>query len=290
MKARRSQPMASGLSRYIDEISAAPRLTAEEEHELFRGWHERGDEACRQKILASNLRYVVAIAMRYMNPSISLEDLIEEGNVGLLVAFDKYEPDKGIRFITYGAFWIKALVLRTVTRVARNYRTGSGPYASQIMFKLKKEQARSLCLFGDDDEVCRDLAAKMNLSEDQVREFMQVLDTVNVSLDAPALGAENVTTKDMLEDLRPSPEDQAFGLELKELADEILAGAMTVLTTRERTIIQKRLLDEDQASLAEVGETLGVTRERVRQIEERAVAKLRSYVKRSGIFKTKMFS
>jgi RNA polymerase sigma-32 factor len=119
---------------------------------------------------------------------------------------------------------------------------------------------------------------------------MQVLDTVNVSLDAPALGAENVTTKDMLEDLHPSPEDQAFGRELKELADEILAGAMTVLTTRERTIIQKRLLDEDPASLAEVGDALGVTRERVRQIEERAVAKLRSYVKRSGIFKSKMFS
>ncbi len=274
---------SQGVQTYINQVLAHPKLSIKEERKLFRKWRKTRRPAYKSAILMANLRYVVAIALGYRCYPVDIEDLIAEGNIGLLVAFDKYKSSKGTRFITYAAYWVRAFILSQIIRLSHNGRTGAGPYRSKIFFKIRREKARSVCKFGDCDEAYEDLADKMQMSVDKVCEMAAILEASDVSIDNPLKFDSRVTLQDFLSDGGTSPEDEASSSEKGQLMRRLVEIAMENLDKREKYIIQKRIFEDDGASLAEIGRDLGVSRERARQLEGRAKKKIRISLESSGI-------
>jgi RNA polymerase sigma-32 factor len=272
-----------GVQGYINQVLAIPKLSIKDERELFRKWRKTGRHVYKSSILMANLRYVVAIALGYRCYPVDIEDLIAEGNIGLMVAFDKYRSSRGTRFITYAAYWVRAFILSQIIRLSHNGRTGAGPYRSKIFFKIRREKARSVCKFGDCDEAYEDLADKMQMTVDKVCEMTAILEASDVSIDNPFKLDSRVTLQDFLSDGGASPEEEAAGSEKSELMKRLVEMAMENLDRREKYIIRKRIFEDDGASLAEIGRDLGVSRERARQLEGRAKKKIRLSLEGSGI-------
>jgi RNA polymerase sigma-32 factor len=279
-----------GVQAYIDKVLRHPKLSAREEMDLFGQWKRRRNPSVRSTILMSNLRYVVAIALSYRCYPVEIEDLISEGNLGLLVAFDKYERARGTRFITYAAYWVRAFMLSLIIRSSHGGRTGAGPFRSKVYFKIKREKARSLCRYGDCVEAYDDLARSMQLSVDKVCEMVSILESPDISIDTPMRKDSTATMKDFLRDGGPDPEDIVFGGEQRDLMKALVKAAMESLDRREKYIIEKRIFDDSGASLAEIGRDLGVSRERARQLEGRAKKKIRLSLESSGIRDFSSFS
>ena len=132
----------TAINRYISEVNKIPRLTREQEAELCQRWRDEGDRPARDELVGANLRFVVAIALKYRLYGIPVSELIAVGNLGLLHAADKFEPERGLRFLTYAAYWIRAYVLTTVTRSWSMVSAGSGSFRSKVFFRLRREKAR----------------------------------------------------------------------------------------------------------------------------------------------------
>ncbi|MFH1438722.1 MAG: sigma-70 family RNA polymerase sigma factor [Pseudomonadota bacterium] len=267
---------------YIDQAHAYPRLTAKEEATLFRQWKRTKSPAVKRSILQANLRYVVAIALGYRYYPVDVADLIAEGNLGLLVAFDKFDPKKGTRMITYGAYWIRALILNLIIRSWHGGRTGAGPYRSKYFFKIKREKARSICRHGECEEAYEELARKMNLPVARVSSMARTLERPDISMDSPVRDGSNTTLQELMQDKEPSPEEITESNETQGLVRRLVQDALQSLDNRERYIIEKRILDEEKTSLADIGRELGVSRERARQLEGRAKKKIRWSLENCG--------
>lgn len=280
---RKNKNMPGWFQRYKSEVSRFPKLDAETEKELLVRWKNCRDSEARLVVIGANLRHVVRIAFNFRHYPVSLEDLIAEGNVGLLLAFDKYEHDRNTRFITYATFWIRAVIFRLVSRSLRQFRSGTCPYKVGTIFKLKRERAKSFCEFGDSEQAFANLAGKFDMEVDEVVKLSHVLESKPVSLDAPLKDSEAATAKDLLLGRRPSPEDETAGRELKMLAAHLVEEAMASLSSREKYIIRRRFLGLNHVTLAEISITLGVSRERVRQLQSRAMGKIRSFLEDYGI-------
>lgn len=278
------------LQSYISQILKIPKITAEREKFLFKKWRTSGDSAARWEILNSNLKYVVAIALGYKNYPVSLEDLICEGNFGLVVAFDKFNPCKGTRFITYASYWIRAFMLRFIVDYWQRGRTGAGPYRSKIFFKFFREKARSMCLFGDNDAVYEDIASKLDMEQGKVCKMIGILEMLDISLDAPIKHGDGGSIKDFFYDGSPSPEEELRDVEKERIMKRLVDEAMSKLDEREKFIIKRRIFNDSGLSLAEIGRLLGVSRERARQLESRAKRKIRSCLESKGITDFEMVS
>jgi len=276
---------------YIQRVLKIPKITQEEERKLFIQWKRKKAEKARNRILLSNLRYVVAIALNYRSYPVSVEDLISEGNLGLLVAFDKYQKSIGTRFITYAAYWVRAYMLNFIMRSYLGGKTGSGPFRSKYFFKLRRERARDLCLYGSMEKTYEETGRRIGLTGEKVARMVDALESFDISLDSPVRHFDGTASiGDFFKSSAPDPEEKVMELEKGKLLKQILKSSMDLLDSREKFIIEKRILDDEKHSLADLGRILGVSRERARQLESRAKKKIKNGIENSGFRDFDLFS
>jgi RNA polymerase sigma-32 factor len=267
----------SAAAWYLTLVQRQPRLDREQESLLVRRWQEHADSEARDALIRAQLRGVTAIAQRYSRYGLPLEELIAEGNLGLMHALTKFEPVHGVRLATYAGYWIRAYVLNHAVRCFSLVGFGSGALRSKVFFKLRREHARALSRVGDGEQACRLLAQELALPEEKLRGMLRQVEARDASLDAPV--ANDTGTK--LRDLLPALDgDQEQAVARRQTCAEVRAvvhAALAELDQRERYIVEQRLMvdAEDELTLAEIGARLGVSRERARQLEARAKRKLR---------------
>jgi len=254
---------------YLKEIGKVPLLVAEEERELAQAMID-GDEDAKNKLCEANLRLVVSIAKRYVGRGMHFLDLIQEGNLGLIKAVDKFDHSKGFKFSTYATWWIRQAITRAIADQARTIRIPV--HMVETINKLIRIQRQLIQELGREPEA-EELAGEMGMSVDKVREIMKISQEP-VSLEKPIGEEEDSHLGDFIpDDDAPSPADQAAFTLLKEQLIEVLKG----LTPREEKVLRLRFgLDDGRArTLEEVGKEFNVTRERIRQIEAKALRKMR---------------
>ncbi len=267
---------ADPLQQYLGEIGKHKVLTAEEEENLTTRYKNLGDVEAAYKLVVSNLRLVVKIAYEFRRNIHNLLDLIQEGNIGLMRAVEKYDPDRGVRLSSYAAWWIRAYMIRHILNNWSLVKIGTTQNQRRLFFNLKKEkEALEAQGFRAEPKL---LASRLGVREQEVVEMQMRMSGSDVSLDAP-LGEEDGASRiDFLEDEGPSSfaqvEDSEFNMVLREKMMRFREG----LSERDRMIFDERLLTEDPVTLREIGERLGVSRERVRQIENDIKEKLKEFM------------
>ncbi|MCB9593573.1 MAG: sigma-70 family RNA polymerase sigma factor [Sandaracinaceae bacterium] len=262
------------MQRYIARVRKIPRLSREEEHDLAVRVRA-GDKEAADKLVEANLRFVVAVALQYRRYGIPVGDLLAEGNLGLMMAVDKFDPERGTRFVTYAGYWIRAYVLDRVVRSTTMVGAGSGPLRSKLFFRLRRERAKVASLTSDPSERLRLLAERFETTETKMEGMLRRLDSRDVSLSAPLFDDSGSTLQDSLSEDSEDQETRYVDEERQRLLELHLGDALTGLDDRERYIVEQRYMADDQISLAELGRELGVSRERARQLEARAKKKLK---------------
>jgi|LakMenEpi03Aug12_release.lakeMendotaPanAssembly.Ray.scaffolds.fasta_scaffold163411_2 RNA polymerase nonessential primary-like sigma factor len=267
---------------YLHEIGATPLLTAPEEIRLARAAHA-GDFAARQHMIEANLRLVVSIARHYLHRGLPLDDLIEEGNLGLIHALEKFDPERGFRFSTYATWWIRQNVERAIMNQSRTvrlpvYLIKELNIVLRAMRRLDRER-------GADDEppgaMLDDVARLLDRPVAEIRRLL-VLNERSASLDSPLDIDLELTMSDAIAD--EASEDPAVHLEHEE-AEALVAEWVSQLTDRQRLVVERRygLGGQDPATLEDIANDLGLTRERVRQIQMEALSALRKRIARDGL-------
>jgi RNA polymerase sigma-32 factor len=265
------------ISTYLARVRSYPVLSREDELTLVTRWQGSQDPAAREQLLAAHLRYVVAIALRYRRYSVPVEELVSEGNFGLVHALGKFEPGRGTRFVTYAAYWIRAYVLNHVIRSWSLVGVGSGALRSKMFFRLRRERVKIANLVGEGADADTMLAEAMGLPEATVQAMVRRLDARDVSLDTKPFEDSSTSLADLLASTERSQEETLAATERDDQVRSAVQSAMADLDDRERYIAEKRLMADrdDELSLAEIGRRLGVSRERARQLEVRTKRKLR---------------
>lgn len=262
------------MQRYIQRVRRIPRLSREEEHELALS-ARAGDKNAADRLVEANLRFVVAVALQYRRYGIPVSELLAEGNLGLMMAVDKFDPDRGTRFVTYAGYWIRAYVLDRVVRSTTMVGAGSGPLRSKLFFRLRRERAKVSSVTTDPDEQLRLLAQRFETTEEKMEKMLRRLDSRDVSLSAPLFDDSGATLQDSLSDDELDLEERYVDDERQRMLELHLGEALGGLDERERYIVEQRYMADDQVSLADLGRELGVSRERARQLEARAKKKLK---------------
>lgn len=265
------------VSRYISMVQGFPQLTREAEFELAQAWTLRGDEHAADKLVRAHLRYVVAIALKYRRYGVPLSELIAEGNFGVVHALKKFQPERGNRFVTYAAYWIRAYILNYIIRSWSLVGAGSGALRSKMFFRLRREKVRVLNLVGDGEAADELLAKRLGLTVEQTQGMLRRLEARDVSLDTKVFDDSGTAVLDTLTAPGQDQEQSLASSNTLTRLREAVRGAITELDQRERYIVENRLMadPEDELSLAELGRRLGVSRERARQLEARAKKKLK---------------
>lgn len=267
----------STLAAYRSAISRYRALDRATELEMAWRYRRDGDQTAAQALVESHLQFVVKVASQYRGYGMQLADLVEEGNIGLLEAVRRFEPSRSLRFKTYAIYWIRAYIVDHLLREWSIVGGGTGALVSRTFFRLRRERARLESQLGEhDNSIDATLAQRFHTSEDEIRSMTQRVGNRDASLDAPAAG-DGPTLLDVLSDPASNPEMQTVTAQRNALVRSVVAGALASFDSRERLIVKKRLLaDDEEMSLADLGRRLGVSRERVRQLEERTKSKLRN--------------
>jgi len=268
------------LSRYITMVQRLPKLTREEELNLCRKWHQGQDNRAREDLVRAHLRYVVAIALKYRRYGLPLAELIAEGNFGIVHALSKFEPERGNRFVTYAAYWIRAYILNYIIRSWSLVGVGSGALRSKTFFKLRREKVRITNLVGEGERAEELLAERFNVSRQQIVAMVRRLEARDVSLDAKVFDDAVTTVLETLAAPNLDQEEVFSSSQTSGQVRDVVRAAVATLNPRERYIVERRLMadSEDELSLAEIGRRLGVSRERARQLEARAKRKLKQRI------------
>lgn len=268
------------VSKYLSAIQQFPKLSREREIELFNLWHTQHDERAKDELIQANLRYVVAIALKYRRYGLPLSDLLAEGSIGIMHALSKFEPEREFRFVTYSAYWIRACILTYIIRSWSMVGGGSGALRSKMFFKLRREKVRITNLVGEGEMADQMLAERFNMSQEQVSSMMARLEKRDVSLDVPVYDNGSATLMDTLVSGDANQEDVYFNSQGQQRTETVVRAALEMLDRRERFIVESRLMadSEEEKSLAEIGRVLGVSRERARQLEARARRKLKTRI------------
>ena len=265
------------LQLYLKEIARFPMLAPEEEYALAKRVQEDNDQDAAFKLVSSHLRLVVKIAMdfqrRWMQNGL---DLIQEGNVGLLKAVTKFDPEKGIKFSYYAAFWIKAYILKYIMDNWRMVKIGTTQTQRKLFYNLNKERQRLQTLGFDPSTEA--LSERLGVSEAEIDEMDQRLSKNDMSLNTPLADDSDATKMDFLPSLAPGVEESIANDQIVELPLNNIREIRSSLNEKEVAILDRRLLSDDPVTLREIGEEFGVTRERVRQIEARLMAKIREHL------------
>jgi len=275
---RRDVERTDALSRYFSQLRDHAPISREAEHELALRWVEHGDAEAAKRLVLANLRLVVKIAMEYRRTWTNVLDLIQEGNVGLLQAVQRFDPYQGVKLSSYAAYWIRAYVLKYLLDNIRLVRLGTTRAQRKLFFRLNKEK-RELERLGIEVEP-RMIAERLDVTEDDVIDMEQRLGHSDLSIDAPVHEDEgSATYGDFLTGEGPSVEKNVADLELRRVFLEKVREFAATLSERDRMIVEERMLAEEPKTLQEMGDELGITRERVRQLEARVVARLREFMK-----------
>jgi RNA polymerase sigma-32 factor len=274
-----------GLSRYLNEIRRFPVLEPNEEYMLAKRWREHGDREAAHKLVTSHLRLVAKIAMGYRGYGLPIDEVVSEGNVGLMQAVKRFEPDKGFRLSTYAMWWIKAAIQEYVIRSWSLVKMGTTANQKKLFFNLRKAKGRISAFEQGDlrpDQV-KQIATQLGVTEQDVVDMNRRLGG-DASLNAPSRdeGEGGGEWQDWLVDQGQSQEQVLVEEEEGQNRLKALRNALSVLNPRERRIFEARRLSDDPITLEELSTEFGVSRERVRQIEVRAFEKIQEAVKKNS--------
>jgi len=271
-----------GLSRYLDEIRKFPMLEPDEEFMLAKRWREHGDRDAAHRLVTSHLRLVAKIAMGYRGYGLPISEVVSEGNVGLMQAVKRFEPDKGFRLATYAMWWIKAAIQEYILRSWSLVKMGTTANQKKLFFNLRKAKGKISALDEGDlrpDQV-KLIATRLGVTEQDVVDMNRRLGG-DASLNAPLREEGEGEWQDWLIDNSASQEQVLVAEEEGQNRLAALREALSVLNARERRIFEARRLSDDPITLEELSTEFGVSRERVRQIEVRAFEKIQEAVKRN---------
>jgi RNA polymerase sigma-32 factor len=275
-----------GLSRYLTEIRKFPMLGKDEEFMLAKRWREHEDPAAAHRLVTSHLRLVAKIAMGYRGYGLPIGEVISEGNVGLMQAVKKFEPDKGFRLATYAMWWIRASIQEYILRSWSLVKMGTTAAQKKLFFNLRKAKSEISALDEGDlrpDQV-RQIADKLGVLDSEVISMNRRLSGPDASLNAPLRADSENEWQDWLEDKEAvSQETRLAEDEERSLRMGLLEEAMTELSDRERHILTERRLRDDPTTLETLASEYGVSRERVRQIEVRAFEKLQKAMRAAAL-------
>ncbi|HEX9324806.1 MAG TPA: RNA polymerase sigma factor RpoH [Xanthobacteraceae bacterium] len=271
----------SGLTRYLEEIRRFPMLEPQEEYMLAKSWREHGDREAAHRLVTSHLRLVAKIAMGYRGYGLPIAEVISEGNVGLMQAVKRFEPEKGFRLATYAMWWIKASIQEYILRSWSLVKMGTTANQKKLFFNLRKAKSKISALEEGDmrpDQV-KLIAKRLGVGEQDVIDMNRRLGG-DASLNTPIReDGDSGEWQDWLVSDAPSQERLLAESEELDNRRKALGEALNVLNDRERRIFEARRLSDDPITLEELAEEFGVSRERVRQIEVRAFEKVQSAVK-----------
>ncbi|MDR2726734.1 MAG: RNA polymerase factor sigma-32 [Deltaproteobacteria bacterium] len=277
-QARLPVPSLDSLHLYLREIGRFPLLKPEEEFELARRVQEHGDSEAAFRLVSSHLRLVVKIAMDFQRRWMqNVLDLIQEGNVGLMRAVNKFAPEKDIKFSYYAAFWIRAYILKFIMDNWRMVKIGTTQAQRKLFYNLNKERQKLITQGFDPDTAT--LADRLGVKSEQIVEMQQRLDSTDISLDAP-LGDESGASSriEHLPARGPGIEESMAVNEIAHLVRDQIRDILPTLSEKEAYILEHRLLTDDPTTLREIGDRYTITRERVRQLEVRLLQKLRAHM------------
>ena len=270
-----------GIAQYFRQVWRFPILEKEQEQILAIRFRERGDTDAAHKLVTSHLRLVVKIAMKYKGYGLPLSDLVSEGNIGLMRAVKKFDPDMGFRLSTYAMWWIRASITEFVLKSWSLVRMGTVASQKKLFFSLRNLKARLNILDSGElsENQAGELASKLNATQAEVKYMNSRLAVRDLSLNAPIAGEdEGAEFQDALADTRPSQEVVLADKEEHIKNSQILITALNDLPERERYIFEKRRLTDSPPTLEHLGEQYGISRERVRQLEARAFKRVKEAV------------
>jgi RNA polymerase primary sigma factor len=257
------------LRLYLKDISRFPQLTPAEERELAVRARS-GDEAAQWNLVESNLRFVVSLAKKYARSGYPIHELINEGNLGLIEAASRFDPERGVRFVTYAGWWVRQAILAAIARYGQVFHLP--PKLKHELYRFQTKVSHLTQELGHKPSV-EEMSRSFNMTESDVEEMIQGPPS-EVSIDAPLVGNADLKLEDVLPDISLTPLDEAL---IRKSLEEQLYLLLGQLDEKERLIVERRfgLADREPETLAEIGADLKLSRERIRQIEERALEKLR---------------
>ena len=269
-----------GLALYLQEIKRFPILTAEEEYMLAKRFKEHGDNKAAHKLVTSHLRLVAKIAMGYRGYGLPVTDLISEGNVGIMQAVKKFDPEKGFRLATYAMWWIRAQIQEYVLHSWSLVKIGTTAAQKKLFFNLKKlkNQLESIDEGNLSPENVREIAKRLNVKEAEVVSMENRLFSGDQSLNVQIGTEEKTEWQDIIKDDRKTQDTIIENINEFDYRKNLLEKAMSVLNSREKQIIKLRKLSEKPKKLEELSKQFEISRERVRQIEEKAMEKLQNEI------------
>ncbi|NRP69878.1 MULTISPECIES: RNA polymerase sigma factor RpoH [Sinorhizobium] len=275
-----------GLNRYLDEIRKFPMLEPQEEYMLAKRYQEHDDRSAAHKLVTSHLRLVAKIAMGYRGYGLPIGEVVSEGNVGLMQAVKKFEPDRGFRLATYAMWWIKAAIQEYILRSWSLVKMGTTANQKRLFFNLRRLKGRIQALDEGDlkPEQVKEIATTLKVSEDEVVSMNRRL-SGDASLNAPIKASEGDSGQwqDWLVDDHDNQEEILIEQDELDSRRALLASAMKVLNDRERRIFEARRLAEDPVTLEDLSSEFDISRERVRQIEVRAFEKVQDAVRKAAL-------
>ena len=273
-----------GLTRYLQEIRRFPMLTQKEEFTLAKQWTEQGDVEAAHKLVTSHLRLVAKIAMGYRGYGLPVGELISEGNIGMMQAVKRFDPDRGFRLATYAMWWIRAAIQEYVLHSWSLVKIGTTAAQKKLFFNLRKIKGQ-IKAFEDGDlapETVSEIARRLDVPEHEVVNMNRRLAAPDHSLNAPLRIDGDGEWQDWLEDTSPNQETELAASEELTLRRQMLGTAMSNLNDRERHILTQRRLTEEPMTLEELSQIYKISRERVRQIEVRAFEKVQEMINKQA--------
>ncbi|WP_434389553.1 RNA polymerase factor sigma-32 [Melittangium boletus] len=277
MQTSNSFSSADTLSTYLADINQYPLLTVQEEQALARRFRD-GDAAAGHRLVTSNLRFVVKVSYEYRSYGIKMSDLIQEANIGLMKAVQKFDADKGIRLISYAVWWIRAYIQNYILKNWSLVKLGTTQAQRRLFFSLARTRRELEKLGSGEGNVvdAEEIARKLNVKATEVREMEQRMGGRDLSLDAPVGEEGDATHMDFVESESASQVDEVADRQQANLTRTRIQQALTRLDPRERFIIEHRVMGDSEMTLSELGEHFGFSRERARQLEIRAKDKLKA--------------
>ena len=266
--------VSDSLSVYLAEIRKFPVLSEQDERSLALRLHDQQDLEAAQALVTSNLRFVVKVAGEYRHYGMKMLDLIQEGNIGLMMAVKKFNPHKGFRLISYAVWWIRAYIQNYIVSAWSLLKIGTTQAQRKLFFKLKQARNAIRSMTGDEENLPA-MALSLDVSESEVAE-MELRLQGEVSLDAELWHDEGVTALDGLADQQPNQEQLLGDYQERELLRRQVATAVSGLGEKEQYVIEQRVVADEPMTLQEIANHFAISRERVRQIEENALRKVRA--------------
>jgi RNA polymerase sigma-32 factor len=268
-------PVVKGsLESYLIQINQFPLLTQEEEFELAVKYRKYNDIQAAHKLITSNLRFVVKVAFEYKSYGVKLLDLIQEGNIGLMMAVKKFDPYKGYRFISYAIWWIRAYIQNFIIKTWSLVKIGTTQAQKKLFYKIGKVR-KALESNGEDEKKYELLAKDLDVAKEDIIEMEQRMSSRDLSLDAPFDEGKGLTHLDLLREEAPNQEETFAQAEEKKIREREVLNAMKRLNEKETYVIKNRIMADSPLTLQEIGDHLKLSRERVRQIESEALRKLK---------------